>query len=77
MGMTTDELYFKPRLQVINEAQIAQLHEATLDVLQRTGVKITHPKALEILAGAGHDLPAVHPELVNQKVIAFLEDRRT
>jgi pimeloyl-ACP methyl ester carboxylesterase len=32
---------------------------------------------MEILAGAGHDLPAVHPELVNQKVIAFLEDRRT
>ncbi len=53
MGMTTDELYFKPRLQVINDAQISQIHEATLDVLDRTGVKITHPRALEILAGAG------------------------
>ena len=53
MGMTTDELYFKPRLQVINDAQISQLHEATLDVLERTGVKITHAKALEILSGAG------------------------
>lgn len=53
MGMTTDELYFKPRLQVINDAQIAQLHEATLDVLQRTGVKITHAKAVELLTGAG------------------------
>jgi len=53
MGMTTDELYFKPRLKVINDAQIAQLHEATLDVLERTGVKITHPRALEILSGAG------------------------
>ena len=53
MGMTTDELTFKPRLQVINEEQIAQIHMATLDVLERTGVKITHPKALEILAGAG------------------------
>ncbi|MDJ0784880.1 MAG: trimethylamine methyltransferase family protein [Desulfosarcinaceae bacterium] len=53
MGMTTDELYFKPRLQVINEDQIAQLHEATLDVLQRTGVKITHTEAVELLAGAG------------------------
>ncbi len=53
MGMTTDELYFKPCLKVINDAQIAQLHEATLDVLARTGVKITHPKALEILSGAG------------------------
>jgi trimethylamine--corrinoid protein Co-methyltransferase len=53
MGMTTDELYFKPRLQVINEAQIAKIHDATLDVLERTGVKITHPGALEILSGGG------------------------
>lgn len=53
MGMTTDELYFKPRLQVIDDVQIKQLHEATLDVLERTGVKISHPKALEILLGAG------------------------
>ena len=53
MGMTTDELTFKPRLQVVNEDQIAQIHMATLDVLERTGVKITHPGALEVLAGAG------------------------
>jgi trimethylamine:corrinoid methyltransferase-like protein len=53
MGMATDELYFKPRLQVINDAQIKQLHEATLDVLDHTGVKITHSKALETLTGAG------------------------
>lgn len=26
MGMTTDELNFKPRLQVINEEQIEQIH---------------------------------------------------
>ncbi|MBW2515066.1 MAG: trimethylamine methyltransferase family protein, partial [Deltaproteobacteria bacterium] len=53
MGMTTDELYFKPRLQVINEAQINKLHEASLDVLERTGIKISHPEALEIFSGAG------------------------
>ncbi len=53
MGMFTDELYFKPKLQVINEDQIKQLHMATLEVLERTGIKLTHPKALELLAGAG------------------------
>ncbi len=53
MAMTTDTLFFKPRLQVINADQIGQLHAATLDVLERTGVKITHARALEILAGAG------------------------
>ena len=58
MGMATDELYFKPRLQVINETQIAQLHEATLDVLERTGIQTTHPKAQELLAGAGASVSA-------------------
>lgn len=53
MAMTTDTLFFTPRLQVINADQIGQLHAATLDVLERTGVKITHVRALEILAGAG------------------------
>jgi len=53
MGMTTDELFFKPRLHVINQAQINRLHDATLDVLDRTGIQITHTGALEILSGAG------------------------
>ncbi len=53
MGMATDELYFKPQLRVINDEQIAQIHNATLDVLEQTGVKLTHPKALEILDGGG------------------------
>ena len=53
MAMTTDTLFFKPRLQVINADQIGQLHAATLDVLERTGIKITHARALEILSGAG------------------------
>ncbi|WP_022665104.1 trimethylamine methyltransferase family protein [Desulfospira joergensenii] len=53
MGMYTDELYFKPRLQVIDDRQIRQIHMATLDVLERTGIKLTHPKALELMSGAG------------------------
>jgi len=53
MGMYTDELYFKPRLQVINDAQIQQLHMATLEVLERTGIKLTHPGAKELLKNAG------------------------
>ncbi|SLM30229.1 Trimethylamine:corrinoid methyltransferase [Desulfamplus magnetovallimortis] len=53
MGMMTDELYFKPRLMVINDDQIAQIHAATLEVLERTGVKMTHKEGLEILGSAG------------------------
>ncbi len=53
MGMITDELYFKPKLRVVSDEQITRLHEATLEVLERTGFKITHPPALEVLAGSG------------------------
>lgn len=53
MGMNTDELYFKPKLQVINQEQIEQIHCATLDVLERTGVDIPHEEALEMLSGHG------------------------
>ncbi|MBT8364019.1 MAG: trimethylamine methyltransferase family protein, partial [Deltaproteobacteria bacterium] len=53
MGMVTDELYFKPRLQVISDDQIARIHDATLEVLERTGFKITHPRAQEVLAARG------------------------
>lgn len=44
---------FKPRLQVLDEQQIRELHLATARVLDRTGVKVTLPKALEIFAAGG------------------------
>ena len=46
-------LYSKPRADALNGEQIAQIHMATLEVLERTGVQITHPRALELLHGAG------------------------
>jgi trimethylamine--corrinoid protein Co-methyltransferase len=53
MNMQIPELHFKPKLQVINDDQIQQIHMATLEVLERTGVKMTHPRGLELLDGAG------------------------
>ena len=53
MTMPISDLSFKPQLKVINDAQIAQIHAGSLEVLERTGVKITHPRALKILSGAG------------------------
>ncbi len=53
MGMRQAEIKFKPKLQVINDDQIAHIHNATLEVLERTGVKMTHPRGLELLDGAG------------------------
>jgi len=51
--MFCPELEFRPRLSVINDDQIEQIHQATLEVLERTGVQITHSRALELLDGAG------------------------
>jgi trimethylamine--corrinoid protein Co-methyltransferase len=40
-------------MSVLNEEQIEQIHRATLELLERTGVRVTHPRALELLDGAG------------------------
>jgi trimethylamine--corrinoid protein Co-methyltransferase len=47
------DLNFKPKLHVLDQRQIDQIHMATLEVLERTGVRIPHPRALELLDGAG------------------------
>ncbi|MBS1253454.1 MAG: Glycine betaine methyltransferase [Anaerolineales bacterium] len=51
--MVYPDLRFKPRLSVLSDDQIEQIHLATLELLERTGVEIGHPRALEILDGAG------------------------
>jgi trimethylamine--corrinoid protein Co-methyltransferase len=51
--MFCPDLTFRPRMSVLSEDQIEQIHQATLEVLERTGVQITHPRALELLDGAG------------------------
>ncbi len=43
----------RPRLQVIDEAQIREIHGAAAWILEKTGVRLTHPKAREVFAGAG------------------------
>ncbi|MCG6910674.1 MAG: trimethylamine methyltransferase family protein [Deltaproteobacteria bacterium] len=53
MGMTSDELYFKPKLRILSEEQLKKIEMAVFEVLEHVGVKITHPKALEIFQGAG------------------------
>jgi trimethylamine--corrinoid protein Co-methyltransferase len=39
--------------RLLADDQIQQIHQATLTVLEKTGVIIDHPRALEILSGAG------------------------
>jgi trimethylamine--corrinoid protein Co-methyltransferase len=43
----------KPRLNVLLSEQVEDIYMATMEVLERTGVKLTHPRALELLDAAG------------------------
>ena len=42
-----------PLLRWVSEGQIEEIHFATLEVLERTGVNIDHPEALQLLKDAG------------------------
>jgi trimethylamine--corrinoid protein Co-methyltransferase len=50
---STSLLTFKPKLKVLSQEQIQRLHYSSLEVLERTGLVMNHPKALEALSGAG------------------------
>ena len=43
----------KPRLNVLHPDDVEEVYSATMEVIERTGVKITHPRVLELLDGAG------------------------
>jgi trimethylamine--corrinoid protein Co-methyltransferase len=42
-----------PQFRVLSDAQIQEIHLATLEVLRRTGVVVKEPEGLELLRGAG------------------------
>ena len=41
------------QLTVLSKDELDSIHGATLKILENTGVKLTHPDALEILTGSG------------------------
>jgi len=50
---TYPELNNRPALTILSLEQIEQIHLATMQVLERTGIQISHPKALELLYDSG------------------------
>jgi trimethylamine--corrinoid protein Co-methyltransferase len=44
---------FRPRLKVLNREQALAIHTAASEILEKTGFKMEHPGALEMLADAG------------------------
>jgi trimethylamine---corrinoid protein Co-methyltransferase len=43
----------KPHYRLLDDEQLQQLHNATLEILDKVGVSVMHPEALEMLRGAG------------------------
>jgi trimethylamine--corrinoid protein Co-methyltransferase len=48
-----ETLNFQPRLKVLNREQALAIHQAALKILEKTGFKMEHPGALEMLADIG------------------------
>ena len=48
--------YRGPQFRILSDNQIAELHLATLQILENTGVKFDHKEAIEILDGIGADV---------------------
>jgi len=46
----------KPLIQFLSEDEIRQLHRIALQILQEIGMRLPHPEALELLAGAGAEV---------------------
>lgn len=44
---------FMPRLKVLSRSQALAIHTSALEILENTGFWMEHPRALEMLAGAG------------------------
>jgi trimethylamine--corrinoid protein Co-methyltransferase len=44
---------FQPRLKVLNREQVLKIHTSALEILEKTGFRMEHPGALEMLSGAG------------------------
>lgn len=52
-GFMVDDLTFTPKLEILNGEQMDRLHYASLEILQRFGMRITYPRSLELLDGVG------------------------
>lgn len=54
------EMMARPRLTLMSADQVRQIHEASLEVLARTGVRVLLPEAVQLLEQAGADVRDRH-----------------
>jgi trimethylamine--corrinoid protein Co-methyltransferase len=72
------ELRIRPRQRVLSDEQIQRIHEASLELMARTGVQVNHEGAREILHGHGCSVDGLRvriPARVVEKALGTVADR--
>ena len=60
----------KPSYRLLDDEQLQQLHNATLEILQKVGVSVMHPEALEMLRAAGCRVKDTSTVLIPEYLVA-------
>ena len=58
------------RIEILNNDEMRRIHEASLAILEDTGIQIDHKKTLEMLADAGANVV----DILKQHEVPPLED---
>lgn len=72
------ELRIRPRQRVLSDEQILRIHEASLELMARTGIQVNHEGAREMLHGHGCSVDGLRvriPARVVEKALGTLADR--
>ncbi len=73
--MNEDSRLFLPTLNFLSDQNKDKIHQAALTILAQIGMKIFHPQALELLAGAGCRIENEHiVKIPSELVIRALEN---
>ncbi len=70
MIRVNDKFNKSPYFEILSEDQIYAIHSASLEILERTGIKVHNEEALEIFSGGGAyiegDRVKIPPVMVEQ-----------
>ena len=72
------ELRIRPRQRVLSDEQMQRIHEASLTLMERTGIQVNHEGAREILHGHGCSVDGLRvrlPAQVVERALATVAER--
>ncbi|WDP91633.1 MAG: trimethylamine methyltransferase family protein [Desulfobacter sp.] len=71
--LSEETLSFSPTTKILNPEQMDAIHGAVLEVLEKTGVSIKHPRGQEILANAGCSVEGDRVRIPRELVLKAIE----